>query len=344
MQNSSWRDVTGGLVRETLVLRERRITLWHSLFFVTNIGAALLLGLVTGHVRASIVGAIAGLVFSLSDSDEALNCRLRLLWRAALMMLVFGFIGAQLDGYKMPFWIIFALLTLATARLSLTGNVRAGAFRFGALALVTTASMPGLSWDVAGMVVFSALLSTATRILSHKITPEAEPVLPLAMRRELPSGAVAVRYCLCFAGATMAGLILGEMLGVLRPVWIATTVLIVMQPDARTSYFRIAQRILGTGVGVLLAMAAINQFHSIVLLLFVVLALASLVPHGSSRNYWIHSALVSCLILVLYDFAAIGQGFDARLLVERMRDVCLGAALSFVATALAGLPKADADD
>jgi uncharacterized membrane protein YccC len=88
-------------------------------------------------------------------------------------------------------------------------------------------------------------------------------------------------------------------------------------------------------VGVVVAGMIIALFHSLWPLAIAIVLISLLVPHGISRNYWLHSALMALLILVLYDFAGSGQHFHRALLRERVLDVFLGCALSFCGTALA---------
>jgi uncharacterized membrane protein YccC len=202
--------------------------------------------------------------------------------------------------------------------------------------------MPGLGIVTVSMVSLAAAISAATRIVGHWKFPDAVSVLPTNTKQDRDSGA-GWRFSVIYALTVTLALLISEWGGIARPIWVATTVLLVMQTNARTSYERIAQRIFGTVVGVLAAFIVISVLHSLWLLMATILLVAFLVPHGTSRNYWVHSALTALLILVLYDFAALGHAFDLQLLWERIRDVVLGCALAFIGTLLAFAASASDD-
>ena len=55
-----------------------------------------------------------------------------------------------------------------------------------------------------------------------------------------------LRFCAAYAGAATLGLWLGLKLDPQHAIWVAITTLVVMQPDDRSNYRRIFERIVGT--------------------------------------------------------------------------------------------------
>jgi hypothetical protein len=336
MRLHSWRAVT----RDALALRQSRITLWHSVFFTLNIGGPMLLGWLMGDVRLGPLGGVIGLLFSISDNESRLRERLLLLGRASLAILIFGFLGARLGGESVLFWIALMVLTFGAGWYSLSGNPGASPLRYGALALVSAAAAAS-TLGVSALVIlgFATAISALTRTLGHLYFPETVTVLPIPALRERPDNWISLRFCLIYAGAVALGLVLGHWQGAHRPLWVATTVLLVMQPDRQSSLQRILQRVFGTCVGVAVAALVVRTLHSESLLALAVLAIAFVLPHGSTRNYWLHSAFSAGLILVMTDFAVAGRDFDSHLLTERIRDVLLGCAVVLISTIFAFPPS-----
>jgi hypothetical protein len=268
--------------RDTLQLRENTLSLWHGVLFTLNVGVPTIMGAVTGEMHAGVVGGIAGMIFSLSDSDDSIRTRLLLLGRALLMLLCFGTLGTLWGGYTPAFWATFLALTFLSGWLSVGASTWTSAFRNGAMALVTTAGLPGTTWTTAVFVGLAALVSAATRAYGAWRFPEAPTVLPPAKPFEEARGWSGFRFCFVYAGAVALGLLLGKLQGVERPVWVATTVLLIMQPEASASYKRSVQRVFGTLIGVVAAGLVVTVLHSLQTLGLAVLLIAFGFPHGAA--------------------------------------------------------------
>ena len=321
-----------------LVLRPSEAWLWHSVLFVLNIGVPVLFALAQNNARAGVVGAVAGLLFSLADNDKPLGQRLGLLARTTLVLLAFGTLGHWLGGYNALFWAAFAALTVATASLSVRGSLHAATLRLGALALIAMAGMPQAGASTVTMLLIVASVAALTRTVGAWLFPNAPAISAVAARDFQAEDGTELRFCLAYAGSAAIALALGSVAGLAHPMWAATTVLLVMQPEAKSSYDRIVQRFFGTFVGVLAAAIIISLLHTTQVLVACVLVLAFFMPHAISRNYWLQSALITLMILVLYDLAVAGQHFDARLFSERVLDVLLGCLLALIGTLLSFPP------
>ncbi|RYG69609.1 FUSC family protein [bacterium] len=324
----SWRSSA----QRTFAFRESQLTLWHSVAFSINIGAPLLFGWLHYDARLGPLGGILGLLLSLADRALPLPKRLVLLLQAAVAVFVFGIIGANLPKDSVPFWILLVGSTFIVGWYSLVGSSAASSWRYGALALASAAATPSLGVSAIILLAFATGVCATTRYIGHIYFNDDTPVLPTPAVRERPRLWISLRYCGAFSAAVAVGLALGNWQGAHRPLWIATTVLLVMQPDPQLSFQRIAQRLLGTCVGVGMAAIIVSTLHSEILLASAAIGIALILPHGSTRNYWIHSAFSAGLVLVLIDFALSGHSFDGKLLTERIRDVALGSAIVLAAT------------
>jgi hypothetical protein len=332
---SSWRTAA----QQAFELRESRLTLWHSVAFATNIGAPLLLGWLHYDARLGPLGGILGMLLSLADTEGALRGRLLLLLRSVIAILTCGFIGSNFSGHPAIFWSLLLALTFCAGWFRLSGSGAAATLRYGALALVAGSATANLGTSALAILAFAAAVSATTRTIGHLFFNDETPVLPVPKKTPRPEWWISLRFCAIYAGAVAVGLALGEWQGAERPFWVATTVLLVMQPDPRLSYQRIGQGLLGTCLGVAMAALIIRALHSQVLLALAAGVIAFILPHGTTRNYWLHSAFAAGLILVLMDFAFSGHNFDTGLFAERLRDVTLGCAIVLAATIFAFPPS-----
>jgi uncharacterized membrane protein YgaE (UPF0421/DUF939 family) len=108
-----------------------------------------------------------------------------------------------------------------------------------------------------------------------------------------------------------------------------------MQPDARASYRRMVERIVGTFLGVSAAFVLTRLGHSVPIICAVVLVVAPLIPHHVADRYWAHTALIAVLVLLAYDLINIGAHDIDHLLLERLKDMLIGCAVALIGTALA---------
>jgi uncharacterized membrane protein YccC len=113
------------------------------------------------------------------------------------------------------------------------------------------------------------------------------------------------------------------------------TTLVVMQPDARASYRRIVERVVGTFLGVVAAWVITMLLHSALVLCIVIVLLAPLIPHHLAHRYWLHTALIALMVLLAYDLTLLGTRDIAALLTERLEDILLGCAIALFGTAAA---------
>jgi len=327
----------GHHVRQTFTLRPSELSLWQGARFALDIGIPAFIGLLIHQSELGFIGALAGSFFALGDTSVQLRDQLRRLLWMLLSIVALGVWGVLVGAHSMLFWVSLVGLSFATAALQLGNHAGASPIRFGAIALISTAFLPGAGLNLVAMIAFAALVGVGTRIVEARFFPGGAPILPPTSSGRTFSLSQTLRFCSVFALAVALSLVMGERRGATHPMWIATTVLLVLQNDWRASLARLVQRVTGTAVGVGAAALTVALFHSAWGLFGAVVVLGFLLPFAATRNYWLQSALYAWLILVLYDFASTSH-FNRQLLGERVVDVALGCAIGLVATLAAFVP------
>jgi uncharacterized membrane protein YccC len=343
-------------LRHTFALSGSGPSLRRGLLFLANVGAPAAAGLLLGEARAAFSAAMAGFLLTLVDREsDPLRRRLARLAAASVVLLACGYLGVRAEGRPWLFWPLFAGLVAAAGWAGAAGHSRlAGDLRTGSIALMATAGLPGspirssvnatTGWFVLGVVAFGAL----TRVFDSRIPLPAggdQPPPP----GPAPGRGYAVRFTLAYAAAAAGGLLLGVATGAVRPYWVATTSLVVMQPDSGLSYRRVVQRIAGTLAGALAAWPLVHALAALPRPLAGWAAWAALLPvafaspQGLPRNYWLHSALVTLLVFTLFDLAAYGRGVPPALFTERVRDVLIGCAFALLGTLLSSPRTGEGD-
>jgi uncharacterized membrane protein YccC len=144
-----------------------------------------------------------------------------------------------------------------------------------------------------------------------------------------------LRFAVAFSGACMVALWIGRTLDPEHIIWVVTTTLVVMLPDARASYRRIVERVCGTFAGVVAAWVITMLFNSVAVICIAILLIAPLIPHHIAHRYWLHTALIALMVMLAYDLTLIHSHGITHLLTERLQDILLACAIALVGTAAA---------
>lgn len=321
-------------LRETFGWRESDLGIWQGAKFTLDTCVPALAGLLLGQPELGFIGALAGSLFSFSDVPGTLSSRWLRLVQITVAMILFGILGFVIGAKSPLFWVTLLGLVCGASWLQLASHPVASPVRWGAIALISTAGLPSATWSLAWMVLFAALINAVTVFVGSQAFPDAAPFVQPVKEVDPRSLVARVRFCIVCALAAVTALLIGQARGVTHPMWITTTVLLVMQPDARSSLTRILQRSWGTLLGVVAAALTVGLFHSAWPLFFAIVVLSYTLPHASVRNYWLQTALFAWLILILYEFASVTH-FNRHLIGERLLDVSIGCAIAFVATVFA---------
>jgi uncharacterized membrane protein YccC len=303
-----------------------------ALLFLVAIAGPLGIGVWAQSPAGALVGAVTGLLLSFADDDGPLTGRLTIFAMAAATLGIGGVIGVYLHGFPWPVWVLFVLATLTTGLVLRLGKGPAMAGRNFAMALVVTSGGPVFTIALLWYPMAALLIVLCARLLDHLLAG------PLAQQRGGGGGPSAggwTRFAVAYAGAATVSLWLGVQIDPERALWVVVTTLLVMQSDARLSYVRIVHRVAGTVVGVVAAFALTDILQAPWPIAAAVLILAPFIPHHLQHRYWLHTALITLVVLLAYHLATSDPRILRGLLTERLEDVLLGAGLALIGTLLA---------
>jgi hypothetical protein len=302
--------------------------------FLINIGAPLVVGVIFGQSQAALAATIVGMLFSFADNDGPLCSRLRLLMLDAGCLAAGGIAGYFSRNNAAVHWPVFVTIMLAVGVAARGGREPLLAGRHTAMAFTVAAAIPTFSFLEFEYLLGVLVLAAASRMVDHLIAGPLprQPTPPL----QLPSGRGGwLRFAFAFAGAATAALWTGGTLDPIHTIWVVTTTIVVLQPDARASYRRIVERIAGTFAGVFAAWMITMGSQSEAVVCAAILVVVPLIPHHLANRYWLHTALIALMVLLAYDLSELHSQGIAKLLSERLIDVLIGCAIALVGTAAA---------
>lgn len=303
-----------------------------AILFMVAIGVPVCVGVLLHQPAGALLGGVCGMILSFSDDEGPLLRRYEILFMTAAAIGLAGAAGLWLPGYPAPIWILFIGLTFGAGLANRIGKAPTMSARYAAMALIVTSGIPAFELAEIYYPAGALALVAAVRAIDHALGGPLQQQRGGA--RTAPSGGW-TRFAAAYACAAAASLWVGIAIDPSRVIWVVVTTLIVMQSDARSSYVRIVQRIAGTVVGVVAAFAVTSIVHTSWSIAIVVLAVAPFIPHHLQDRYWLHTALIALLVLLIYDLAAANPHILHGLFTERLEDVLLGAGIALIGTAAA---------
>ncbi|OAH10439.1 FUSC family protein [Streptomyces jeddahensis] len=150
--------------------------------------------------------------------------------------------------------------------------------------------------------------------LWHRIGP-GSPLLPIALR--------------CAIGCAVAGYV-SLALGIGRPYWAIVTAASLYQANVTLTWKRGVQRVVGNLVGVLLFALIVPVAHlGPAALVVCFLVVGWIVEWLMGRNYWLGSAFVTPMALLITEFGQVQQ--TGELVSDRVVDTLVGALFGMIA-------------
>jgi hypothetical protein len=302
--------------------------------FLANIGVPVIVGVLRHQPGGLLIGAVAGMLLGFADNDGQLLGRLRLLALNAGAMAGGGVVGYLCQDSTPALWLVFVALTLSVGVAAHGGREMLLTARNGAAAFTVAAELPSLAapqlWYLIGAIVVSA----ASRAIDHELAgplalqPGALPQKPYGRDEWL-------RFALAFSGAAVVSMWIGRMLEPINVSWIVVTSIVVMLPDAKATFYRIVERVLGTVAGVIAAWIITTLVDSVAVMSIAILVVAPLIPHHVAGRYWLHTGLIALMVLLCYDLTLLNETDINSLLMQRLLDILLGCAIVLAATAVA---------
>lgn len=213
-------------------------------------------------------------------------------------------------GYFLVFWVLFAML--ASSRSPGAPIYYAVSFLVGGIVAV----------------IVMALRVRFGRIDDSKLEPTSAPKLLNVARSDI--GVFAAMWALTMAVAVG----LGYTFWSVEPFWVASTLLVVMQPDVAKGKLTGIQRAIGSAIGGLLAIAVITAFPDFVtsdLFVLYFLVVTALCVVFYSANYMIYAFFMTQAVVVYYGLEV---GSFTLAGGQRVLGVLLGVVIGLIGLAL----------
>ncbi|ATE61975.1 FUSC family protein [Thauera sinica] len=289
-------------------------------------GLPLMVGAYFGHMDYGLVSSLGGLVFLYAPNTPLSH---RMVW---LMACGFGMAACYALGVMghffpaMLMWVITFIAILVTMvcrfyRVGPPGSL------FFVMAAAIGAYSPGDVQAIplkVGLLTMGALLACLIAFFYslHALRLDApQPVSPLPP----PTFDFVVFDAVVIGAFVGISLALAQVLQLERPYWVPVSCLAVIQgATLRAVWNRQLQRVLGTGIGLLLSwallMLPLNEWG----ISLMMIALAFVIESMVVRHYGIAVIFITPLTLFLAEAATLGQGSPAALIEARFLDTLLG--------------------
>src|SRR5437773_206459 len=185
---------------------------------------------------------------------------------------------------------------------------------------------------VAGFLVGTmfAMLATIAEAAFLRIVPYADPVHELVALWRGKRNDLA--YAVALTGAVGLAVCAARAVAATHPLWAVVAVLFVMHPDPERSMRRIAKRIGGTFVGVVIAWTVVHFIDSPWPLVALATVAAALLPWGMARGVFFGTTIAPVFLPVLFDVGMLAHGGDKPLIFARLWDTLIGTAAVAMAT------------
>ena len=305
-------------------------------FFLT-ISAALGVSVISHDSQLGGFAALGAFMALLSDTQSTLVSRLGGLAVTFLGVMAAALIGLSLKHFEYGAWVVVGLVCFGQSLLTFAEKFW---WLWGKYVLVFllisvfdfSPNEPAFIGYFLGFSLAGAVI-TIDHFCRGSGTQKERPLQEL----RLIEGGNRNSYVYGFVSALslLVGLWISTRLHLSEPGWVGITIVYLLNADIEKGFKRVIMRILGTlvGYGVVLLLF---RFLDIRWFLGSCIVLSSLgIPYFVGKNYGAMSAFITAYILFVLDWLLLAYGGDRSILVWRIWDTLLGAAVA--SAALSGL-------
>lgn len=292
-------------------------------------GLPLLAGAAVGHIEFGLVASLGGLVF-LYLPDTPLAHRMVMLMACAFGMgacFALGLLSHVHAALVVPVLALVAMLATMVCRFYGVGLP--GGFFFvmtaaiGAHSPIAPMQLP----HMVGLFTLGTVLAGLIAFLYSLVVLRVRPAGQVPQARP-PSFDYVVLDAVVIGAFVGLSLVLANLLGLQKPYWVPMSCMAVIQgASLRAVWTRPFYRILGTGIGLLLALALMSVRMTPWEIALAMMLLTFLVETLVVRNYAFATVFITPLALLLAEAASLGHADPAALVRARFLDTLLGCAV-----------------
>ncbi|MBN8442169.1 MAG: FUSC family protein [Thauera sp.] len=295
-------------------------------------GLPLLIGAWFGRLDYGLISSLGGLAFLYLPNTPLSH---RMVW---MMACAFGLAACYALGVMSHFvplvlmWVITFIAILVTMVVRFYGLGPPGSLFF-VMAAAIGAYSPGTVLDVplkVGLVTMGALLASLIAFFyslyvlrlqaPDPVAPPPAPTFDFVILDSIVIGA--------FVGLS---LLLAQLLQLERPYWVPVSCLAVIQGvSLRAVWNRQLHRIVGTGIGMLLAWALLSLPLNTWGIAATMTVLAFVIESTVVRHYGFAVIFITPLTILLAEAATLGHGDPAALIQARFIDTLVGCLVGLV--------------
>jgi Fusaric acid resistance protein-like len=296
----------------------------------------LALGVLRGEGTLAIFGALTGYFIGLTDHAGTFRHRVLMATVTSLVCWLAFLAGILLQNHLVLFCLLSAIMVYLLGimggrgaeleRLLVLGGISFFVARYAPV--LTLKIVPAISAYFAMAWLTSIGVIGLTRLTIQKSAGEYVRI-DRAARNLLTTERTRHFYALTYMSAVLISILAVGLLDIGRGYWTVITVLLMMNPVRKTTYYRVAQRIVGTLLGVTLGHAFLLLHPPIFVYVGLAGAFAALVPLFWHRNYWLVSFCATLMVLAFLSVAQYAH-IDLGLSLLRIKatlDGCLIAAV-----------------
>jgi len=276
--------------------------------------APLLVGTIRVEVPFAIYGALAGYFIGLSDHRGSLLNRLVI---ATLSFITNALCFSLGILWHQKLWIFVPFSLVAAYGLRLFGGKGAELERLLLFSLINLMVARYAFWIAPGdlpsvIPYFLIAYSTAIAVIliSQYVHPEYQgKFLPAqhALRQAFTLNPLRHFYSFAYLFTVGISILCVECLHMPRGYWTVITVLLILKPDHKESFYRVFQRLFGSILGVIAGELLILIGPPLSAMIGISFLCALLVPYVWNRNYWLVTFLATLLVISLLSMALYGH-------------------------------------
>jgi hypothetical protein len=297
----------------------------------------MIVGYFRGELPVAIFGALFGFTLILLDHFGPLKKRIAHLIVSTIFLILGFLLGAWINGDVLQTSIALFIISFVLGKTKNNGIELERVLLFTAIQLLVASGTPGIL-PYFPKITFYCLIAFASHLcflyifkLKVKQVEEAYTSKKATMIKVIKEK-TSVKFALVFAFTATIGYDLAILLKISHGYWVVVTTLIVMLPDSYQSFYKSAQRVMGTFIGVLLGAFILSFGFNPIWVIVLVSVCTYFIPYGMTRNYWVANIFIAALVVFLLELTKSQHTGSLDIALLRATDIGLGCLLGLIGT------------